>query len=72
MTNWVILNLKNLNHTLEYNHLKTETINSVAHSIQQNFYMLKIELKDAYYSMKILEELTKYLKFLQDLSFSSL
>ena len=69
VTNRVILNLKNLNQTLEYNHFKMETIHSVAHLIQQNYYMLKTDLKDAYYFVKILEEQTKYLTFLQDLSF---
>ena len=38
-------------------------------AIQQNYYMLKIDLEDAYYSVKILEERTKYLLFWQDLSF---
>ena len=46
----VILNYKSLNQTLEYN-FKMETIHSVAHLIQQN-YMLKIDLKDEYYSVK--------------------
>ena len=40
-----------------------DIINSVAHLIQQNCCMLKIHLKDAYYSVKILEEHSKYLKF---------
>ena len=62
-TNRVILNLKNLNQPLEYNHFKMETIHPVAHLIQQNYYMLKIDLKDAYYSVQILEKHTKYLKF---------
>ena len=54
-TNRVILNLKNLIQTLEYNHFKIEIIHSVAQLIQQNHYMLKIDLKDAYCSVKILE-----------------
>ena len=40
-----------------------EAIHSVAQLIQQNHYMLKIDLKDAYCSVKILEKHTKYLKF---------
>ena len=59
----MILNLKNLSQTSEYNHFNMKTIHSVAHLIQQNHYMLKIDLKDAYYSVKILEKHTKYLKF---------
>ena len=63
VTNQVIVNLKNLNQTLEYNHFIMETIHSVAHSIQQNYYMLKIELQDPNYSVKILEKHTKCFKF---------
>ena len=62
-TNRVIINRKNLNQTLEYNHFKMETIHLVAHLIQQIYYMLKIDLKDAYYSVKILKGHPKYLKF---------
>ena len=62
-TNRVIFNLIILYQTLEYNHFRIETIHSVAHLIQQNYYMVKVELKDAYYSVKILEEHTKYLTF---------
>ena len=64
-TNRVILNFKTLNQTLEYNHFKMEAIHSVAYLIQQNYYMLKIGLKEAYYSVKILEEHTKYLTSFQ-------
>ena len=65
----MIFNLKNLNQTLKYNHFKEETIHSIAHLIQQNYYMLKIDVKDAYCSVKILEKHAKYLRFLQDLKF---
>ena len=44
-TNRGILNNKSFNKTLEYNHFKMETIRSVPHLIQQNYYMLKTELK---------------------------
>ena len=40
-----------------------ETVYSVALLIEQGHYMLKIDLKDAYYSVKTLEKNTKYLKF---------
>ena len=63
-TNRAILNLKKINQTLKYNHFKMETVHSVAHLIQQKYYMLKIDLKDAYYSVKALEVHTKYLTFL--------
>ena len=40
-----------------------DTIGLVTHLIQQNYYILKIDLKDAYYSLKLLDEHTKYLSF---------
>ena len=57
------LNFKNLNQTLEYDHFKIETIHSAAHLIQQNHCILEIDLKDACYSVEILEEHRKDLKF---------
>ena len=62
-TSRLILNLKILNEFLEYNHFKMETVNSVVDLIQPHCYMTSIDLKDAYYSVKISEEDTKYLKF---------
>ena len=62
-TNQGILNLENLNETLDYNLFIMETVHSVPHLIQQDYFMLKIDLKDAYYSVKTLEEHTKYLTF---------
>ena len=62
-TRRLILNLKILNEFLEYNHFKMETIHSVADLIQPHCYMTTIDLKDAYYSVKISEEDSKYLKF---------
>ena len=62
-TRRLILNLKTLNEFLEYNHFKMETVHSVADLIQPHSYMTTIDLKDAYYSVKISEEDSKYLKF---------
>ena len=62
-TSRLILNLKTLNEFLEYNHFKMETVHSVADLIQSHCYMTSIDLKDAYYSVKISEEDSKYLKF---------
>ena len=62
-TSRLILNLKTLNEFLEYNHFKMETMHSVADLIQPNCDMTSIDLKDAYYSVKISEEDAKYLKF---------
>ena len=57
------LNLKTLNKFLEYNHFKMETVHPVADLIQPHRYMTSMDLKDAYYSVKISEEDSKYLKF---------
>ena len=62
-TRRLILNLKNLNEFLEYNHFKMETVHSIADLIQPDCYMTTVDLKNAYYSVKISEEDSKYLKF---------
>lgn len=59
----MILNLKKLNENVPYIHFKMETINSILTLVTQNCYMAKIDIKDAYYSIPILEEHQKYLKF---------
>lgn len=59
----LILNLKKLNKSIKYEHFKMSTINSVLNMVSQNCYMSKIDLKDAYYSVKIDEDFQKYLKF---------
>ena len=61
-TSRLILNLKTLNEFLEHNHFKIETVYSIADLIQPHCYMTSIDLKDAYYSVKISEEDSKYLK----------
>ena len=60
----LILNLKGLNKYLEYKHFKMQTFQSVLSLIQPDCFMATIDLKDAYYSVKIDELDTKYLKFL--------
>ena len=60
----LILNLKGLNKYLEYKHFKMQTFQSVLFLIQPDCFMATIDLKDAYYSVKIDELDTKYLKFL--------
>ena len=62
-TRRLILNLKILNEFLEYNHFKMEAVHSVANLIQPHCYMITIDLKDAYHSVKASEEDSKYLKF---------
>ena len=55
-----ILNLKKLNDYMPYIHFKMETMKSVLNLITSNCYMAK---SDAYYSIPILPEHQKFLKF---------
>ena len=59
----MILNLKKLNEHIDYRHFKMESIQNVLDSIQPSCYMASVDLKDAFYSIPILKEHTKYLKF---------
>ena len=59
----MILNLKNLNKHVQYNHFKMDTLQSVISLITPNCYMASVDLKDAYYSVPIAVSDQKYLKF---------
>ena len=58
-----IINLRKLNAFLSVSHFKMESINSVRDVIQENDYMGKIDLKDAYLMVPVWEKHHKYLKF---------
>jgi len=62
-THRMILNLKELNKTVEFYHFKMETIHSVIKLIRQNDFMIKIDIKDAYYSIPIALRDQKFFKF---------
>ena len=57
----LILNLKNS--FVVYHHFKMKTIQGVMKMIKPNCWMATIDLKDAYYSVKIHPDNQKYLKF---------
>ena len=59
----MILNLKKLNKLIPYVHFKMDTLCTVLSLIRPNCYMAKVDIKDAYYSVPILEEHQKFLKF---------
>ena len=63
-TQRLILNLKHLNRHLEYKHFKMQTLQTILTLTQPNCYMATIDLKDAYYSVKIDGNDTCLLKFL--------
>ena len=59
----MILNLKRLNENMPYIHFKMETIKPILTLVTPNYYMAKVDIKDTYYSVPILPEHQKYLKF---------
>ena len=59
----MILYLKRLNENMPYIHFKRETIKYILTLVPPNCYMAKVDIKDAYYSVPILPEHQKYLKF---------
>ena len=59
----LILNLKSFNQHVVYTHFKMDSIDTVMHLITKDCWMASIDLKDAYYSVKVDESFQKYLKF---------
>ena len=59
----LILNLKNLNHFVEYHHFKMETFQNVPQLIKPHCWMAVIDLRDAYYSVPICRKDRRYLRF---------
>ena len=59
----LILNLKNLNMFIKNSHFKMDTIHTILKLVTPNCWMVSLDLKDAYYSVKIHSDFQKYLKF---------
>lgn len=59
----LILNLKRLNLDVEYHHFQMDTIESTLKLVTPGCYMMSIDLKDAYYSIKVHEKFRKFLRF---------
>ena len=59
----LILNIKKLNTYVRYAHFKMETIHSVLKLVTPGCWMASVDLKDAYYSVKIHQSHQKFLKF---------
>ena len=60
----IILNLKELNKSVEYHHFKMDNRNMAAQLMTKNCYMASIDLRQAYYLVPIAEEHKKYLRFM--------
>lgn len=58
-----IINLKNLNRFVKYEHFKMETFKDVKDMLMKSDYLTSIDLKDAYFSVPIHENYHKYLCF---------
>ena len=59
-----ILNLKNLNKYVSYQHFKMDTIILCLHLLRPGCYMASLDLTDAYYSVSMSPDAQTYLKFL--------
>ena len=59
----MILNLKELNNSVYYNHFKMESLDNVLNIIQPGVWMASVDLKDAFYTIPVHASHQKYLKF---------
>jgi len=59
----MIVNLKPLNRFVQYHHFKMETLQTLRSLIQENDYMVKIDLKDAFLSIPLSKEASRYVAF---------
>ena len=60
----MILNLKDFNQYVEYNHFKMETFRDICESISPGCFMAVIDLQDAYLVIPISRKHRRYLKFM--------
>jgi hypothetical protein len=59
----LILNLKNLNKFIDTTHFKLEDLRTAVKLVTPDCYLAIIDLKDAYFSIKVHEHSRKYLRF---------
>lgn len=60
----MILNLKNLNESIQYHHFKMETFESALKLVKQNMFFASIDVRYGYYSVPIAEEDRIKLRFM--------
>lgn len=61
--NRFILNLKNLNKFIDTEHFKLEDLRTAIKLVSPKFFMCTVDLKDAYFLIKIHKKYKKYLRF---------
>ena len=61
---WMILNLKELNKFIVYQHFKMDSLKTVKDLMTQGCFMASVDIKDAYYTVPIATEHQKYLKLM--------
>ena len=59
----VILDLTTLNKCIEYKHFKMTGLNTAVELMDPGYFMTSLDLRDAYYSVRIEESDRKYLRF---------
>ena len=59
----LILNFKDLNSHIVYQHFKMGTINTILKLVKKGCFMCSVDIKDAYHSVPIQEDYQKFLKF---------
>jgi hypothetical protein len=59
----LILNLKQFNKNVRYEHFKMEHLYSATHMMTKNCFMASVDLRHAYYSVPVEQNYRKYLKF---------
>ena len=59
----MVINLKKLNTFISYEHFKMEGLHCLKFLPEQNDFMCKIDLKDAYFSILFSKQSSKYVRF---------
>ena len=59
-----VVNLRLLNHFLPYEHFKLEGIHMLRDLLRKGDYLIKIDLKDAYFTVPLSQEHQKFIRFL--------
>ena len=68
-THRMILNLKKLNEHISYVHFKMESLQNVLQLMKPGVWMGSIDLKDAYYSVRVMESHQRFFTFYWDMAY---